>query len=418
MVSPLLKWSSFAAILVPVLLSSCAPARAPQPWIQFRQNASHNVVIAGDLQAGWRVMTDGRISASPSFQNGTIFLGTNAGTLYAIRAKDGRVVWKRHVGNALMSGPLLYHGLVIVGEGNSDTPHPEGGKPVHVGTGTSAMVALDERTGELRWRTHLRGSGMPTPAIVAGVLVHHDGSGHVTGMDPLTGRALYERNVHSVASMSDAVPVDDTRIITSGALHNAVLKIDARTGNVLWRANPFPKNATGIGDCPAASDGTRVFCDYVVPVSRASANVGENVREHAYALDAKTGALLWDTPLEVGPLPIDNEAAIPVTHAGAVYVGAAAAPWVNALDARTGRVLWRTKVYGPVKGAAVISGGVLYAGDLGGYLWALDAKTGAKRGVKSMPTGFNVGSPIIIGKTLVIGSFTGAIYAVPLEEIR
>jgi outer membrane protein assembly factor BamB len=142
------------------------------------------------------------------------------------------------------------------------------------------------------------------------------------------------------------------------------------------------------------------------------------VHEHAYALDLKTGTLLWDMPLQSGPLPMRNEAGIPVVHNGVLYVGGAAAAWVNALDAKSGRVLWRKPIYGPVKSAFTVKKGVLYFGDLGGYLWALNAKTGARIGVKSMPTSFNVGSPIIVGKTLVIGSYTGSVYAVPLNDIR
>jgi outer membrane protein assembly factor BamB len=317
-----------------------------------------------------------------------------------------------------MSAPLLYRGLVIVGEGNADTPHPEGGKPVHVGTGESALIAFDEQSGVLRWRTMLRGSGMPTPAIVAGVLVHHDGSGHITGMDPVTGRLLYERNVRSVASMSAAVPVGPAHFVTSGALHNDVIRVDARTGAVVWRSDPFPKNASGVGDCPLASDGRRIFGEYVVPDNASSAAIGQMVREHAYALDARTGARVWDAALQRGPLPVNNEAGIPVVKDGVLYVGGAAAPWADALDAKTGRLLWKAQLYGPVKGAPVVKGGVVYLGDLGGYLWALNAQSGATIGVRDMPTAFNVGSPIIIGKTLVIGSFTGSVYAVPLQWIR
>ncbi|HET9097465.1 MAG TPA: PQQ-binding-like beta-propeller repeat protein [Candidatus Baltobacteraceae bacterium] len=399
-------------------LASCAGNGSDRHWTQFRGRSSHNAVVGGKLVAQWQLATGGRISASPAFLNGTVFVGTNAGTFYAIRAKDGHVLWKHHVANALMSAPLLYRGCVIVGEGNAGTPFPKGGKPVHVGTGQSALIAFDERSGKIRWRTPLRGSGMPTPAIVAGVLVHHDGSGRITGMDPMTGRLLFERNVHTVASMSAALPIGRTRFVTSGALHNAVLKVDARTGAVIWRSNPFPQHASGVGDCPLASDGKRVFGEYVVPTSGSRMHIGDNVRQHAYALDVRTGTLLWDAALEIGPLPINNEAGIPVVKDGVVYIGGAAAPWANALDAKTGRLIWRTKIYGPVKGAFVVKNGVAYLGDLGGFLWALDARTGAKIGVKPMPTSFNVGSPIIAGKTLVIGSFTGSVYAVPLQAIR
>lgn len=397
---------------------SCVAAQAAIHWTQFRGRPSHNTVVSGELRVRWRAVTDGRISASPSFRHGVVYIGTNAGTLYALGASDGHVFWKHHVANALMSAPLLYRGLVIVGEGNADTPNPSGGKPVHVGTGESAMIAFDERSGAIRWRTALRGSGMPTPAIVCGVLVHHDGAGRITGMDPMSGRMLYERDVHSVASMSAAVPLDKTSFVTSGVLHNAVLRVDGRNGAVVWRSDPFPNDASGIGDCPLASDGERVFGEYVVPESGNNAPIGQSVREHAFALDARSGALLWDVALESGPLPINNQAGIPVVKDGVLYVGGAAAPWANALDAKSGRVIWKTQIYGPVKGAFVIKDGIAYFGDLSGALWALDAGTGAKLGDESFPTAFNVGSPIIVGDTLVIGSFTGSVYALPLDSIR
>ncbi len=407
-----------SAACAAALCMPCVTAQAAVHWTQFRGRASHNAVVGGNLHVRWQVRTDGRISASPSFRHGTFFIGTNAGTLYALRANDGHVLWKHHVANALMSAPLLYRGLVIAGEGNADTPSPKGGKPVHVGTGESALIAFDERSGAIRWRTPLRGSGMPTPAIVGGVLVHHDGSGRITGMDPMTGRMLYERSVDSVASMSAAVPVSNTSFVTSGVLHNAILRVDSRTGAIVWRSNPFPKDASGIGDCPLASDGARVFGEYVVPDSGDNAPIGQNVREHAFALDAQSGALLWDAALESGPLPINNQAGIPVVKDGVLYVGGAAAPWANALDAKTGRSIWKTEIYGPVKGAFVVKSGVVYFGDLSGALWALNAGTGAKLGDESLPTAFNVGSPIIVGNTLVIGSFTGSVYALPLDSIR
>jgi outer membrane protein assembly factor BamB len=397
----------------------CARVPADAQWTQFRANPSNNAVVGGRLKARWQAVTDGRISASPTFGHGVVFVGTNAGTLYAIHANDGRVIWKHHVANALMSAPLLYRGMVIVGEGNEDTPNPSGGAPAHVGIGQSALIAFDQRTGVIRWVTRLQGSGMPTPAIIGGVLVHHDGSGRITGMDPDTGRLLYERNVHSIASMSAAVPIDGKSFVTSGVLFNAVLKIDARTGRVEWRSSAFPQNASGIGDCPMASDGARVFGEYVVPDGVSSLSpVGRNAREHAFALDVRTGALLWDMPLEDGPLPINNEAGIPVLHGGILYVGGSTAPWVNALDAKTGRILWHKKIYGPVKGAFVVRNGVLYFGDLAGYLWALNARNGAQIGATSLPTSFNVGSGIAVGRTLIIGSFTGSVYAVPLQSIR
>jgi outer membrane protein assembly factor BamB len=50
-------------------------------------------------------------------------------------------------------------------------------------------------------------------------------------------------------------------------------------------------------------------------------------------------------------------------------------------------------------------------------LWALDAANGAVLGAKRLPVSFRVGSPIIVGKTLIIGSDSGDVFALPLSSI-
>jgi outer membrane protein assembly factor BamB len=138
----------------------------------------------------------------------------------------------------------------------------------------------------------------------------------------------------------------------------------------------------------------------------------------AYALDAKTGKKLWDVLLQKGMLPKRNEAAIPLLARGTLYMGSSVSPYVHAIDPQTGRIKWRIQTHGPVKGGIVEAGGTLYFGDYGGYLWAINAGNGAVVGVKNMRTAFNVGSPIVAGQTLVIGSRGGTLFALPLASIR
>ena len=163
----------------------------------------------------------------------------------------------------------------------------------------------------------------------------------------------------------------------------------------------------------------RVYCDYVSPVlPDTSTVIGDLTVERVYALRVADGAPLWDVALESGPLPIRNEAAIPLLADGRLFLGSAIAPWMHALDASNGMTVWETPTRGAVKGGVVAIGGIVYFGDLGGYLWALDAKTGRLMGDKFMHTSFNVGSPIVVGKTLIIGSDSGSVIAVPLATIR
>jgi hypothetical protein len=91
---------------------------------------------------------------------------------------------------------------------------------------------------------------------------------------------------------------------------------------------------------------------------------------------------------------------------------------VTALDAATGRVRWSVRVSGPVKSGLVLRDGVLYFGDLGGKLWAVDAVAGRPVGSIQTDLKFNVGSPIVLNDSLVIGSAQGPVIAVPLADIR
>lgn len=377
-----------------------------------------NAVVPGSLHATWRTETGGQISASPTVAEGTLYVGNNNGSLYALDLENGHVLWMADVPNPLMSAPLIDNDLVIVGEGDPTSRTSSPSEPVMVGQGPSALIAFDRFNGKVQWQTTLNGSAMPTPAIIDGVLVHHDGAGYITGLDPATGAKRYEHPIGSMASMTAMLPVSNGDFITAGVGSNAVWRLHAADGSVVWRSS-FSKGASGIGDCPQVSDGTRVFCDYVSPVFPDTSTVIGNVTaQRVYALDSSSGAPVWDIALESGALPIRNEAAIPMLAGGMLYLGSAISPWMHAIEPATGMLLWETQTRGAVKGGIVDVDGTIYFGDLGGYLWALDAKTGRVIGDKQMHTPFNVGSPIVVGQTLIIGSDSGSIIAIPLDDIR
>ena len=391
---------------------------SPSTWTMFRGVPSGNAVLPGDLRVRWSVETHGAISSSPTVVGDTLYTDNNGGWLTAIGVRDGGVRWRYKAKDALMSAPLVVGGLVVVGEGNEDSTTYVPRRHVEVGNGENALIAVGARDGMQRWSANLHGSGMPTPALVDGVLVHHDGAGDVVGVEPATGRVLYVRHLGAVASMVGALPTGDGAFVTTGLFPNVVLKLRASDGATIWRAS-ISNADSGVGDCPPVSDGVRIFGDYVGPAKRGVlAGVGVRGQERSYALDSATGAWRWNVGLETGVIPPRNESAIPLYDNGGVFLGSAIAPYMHALDAASGTLRWRKKIHGPVKGGIVAIDGVLYFGDLKGYLWALDEASGKVLGSKKMGTPFNVGSPIVVGRTLVIGSTTGRVTALPLDDIR
>jgi outer membrane protein assembly factor BamB len=393
------------------------PVAMPLTWTQFRLNPAHNPVIDAPVAASWHIETHGQISASPTVAHGVVYVGTNGGSLYAIDEASGAVRWTYRGGNGFKSNPLVYGGLVIVGEGNADSTTFESRKRVRVGSGSSGLVAIDAETGRRRWYYPLTGTGQPTSTIVDGVLFHHDGDGMLVALDPRTGKQIFSRNVHAVASMVGAVPVDGGLIVTSGIFPNRVMAIRRSSGDVAWTYE-LPKESSGLGDCPPASDGRWIFCDYLAPVAKGPpVDPGVNAQERAFALDTRTGKKVWDVALEPGMVPPRNESAIPLLYRGRLYLGSAVAPYMHAIDPRTGQVLWSKQVHGTVKGGLVAHKGIVYFGDLSGYLWAIDSGSGRVIGSRNTGTSYNVGSPIIVGGSLIIGSNSGRVSATPLTAI-
>ncbi|MFN2449185.1 MAG: PQQ-binding-like beta-propeller repeat protein [Candidatus Baltobacteraceae bacterium] len=392
---------------------------SPQTWTQFRLASSNNAVVRGSLQTMWTLKTAGPFSSSPAIAGGVLYVGNNAGRMYAIDPATGTVKWTARVHNPLMAVPIVYGRLVIVGEGNEKSPNGSTpSDPIHVGSPPNALVAFDRLTGAIVWERALQGSGMPMPAIVDGMLVQHNGAGYVLGVNPADGAVAYARNVTAIASMTAALPLGGGRFATAGVDPNEVLMLRASDGGVIWRS-VFSASASGIGDCPAVSDRVRIYCDYdTPPASGVPMQTERSSIFRAYALDAATGKKLWDAPLERGIVPKRNEAAIPLLVHGTLYLGCSLAPYVHALDPATGSVRWRFRAHGPVKGGIVEAGGVLYFGDFGGYLWAVNAKNGSVIGARKMHVPFNVGSPVVAGQTLVIGAANGTLFAMPLAHVR
>src|SRR5581483_2009412 len=248
------------------------------------------------------------------------------------------------------------------------------------------------------WTFALTGSGMPMPALLGSTLLHVDGSGAFLALDVHTGAYRWRRLLYSNASMTNVL-LESGVAYFGGRFPNVVYALRATNGAPLW-THAFPAQDGAFDDCPLATDGSQIFGMYSSPLSKAAGAIileGVEARQHVYALDARTGRLRWDSALAVtGKEPAYNESAIPMYDGGAVYDGSPIAPVVNALDAQTGRAKWSLRVAGPVKGGMVLRDGVLYFGDLGGKLWAVDAAAGRPLGSIQTDLKFNVGSPIIL----------------------
>ncbi|MEO6835119.1 MAG: PQQ-binding-like beta-propeller repeat protein [Candidatus Tumulicola sp.] len=394
-------------------------------WDQFRHGGGLNdVVVNPNLpdRLSWRFSQPRKgTSTSPVVAGNRVLIAANDHTLYAVDAANGRLAWQWHGDNEIMSAPVYRDGIAVVGTGNADSPVWDPPEYNIVGMGASDLNGIDLRTGAKLWSFALTGSGMPMPALVGNQLLHVDGSGVFLALDIRTGAYRWRRLVYSNASMTNVLVGTGGLAYFGGRFPNAIYAFRAIDGRPVW-THAFPQRNGAFDDCPLATDGRRIFGMYASPLDpnpQRSIIAGIGARQHVYALDATTGRLRWDSTLAVtGAEPPYNESAIPMYSNGTVYDGSPLAPYVTALDARSGRIKWSLRVTGPVKGGLSLRDGVLYFGDLGGRLWAVDAASGHALGSVQTDLKFNVGSPIVLNGSLVIGSAQGPVIAVPLDAIR
>ncbi|MHB8433961.1 MAG: outer membrane protein assembly factor BamB family protein [Candidatus Tyrphobacter sp.] len=393
-------------------------------WTSFRLGGGLNVVVVDPRLPSafaWSVRTGG-ISSSPVVYHDAILVASNDHRLYAIDGATGAIRWTYKAENELMAQPIYERGTIFVATGNSDCSAYFPPSYVVMGLGTNRIEAIDAATGRETWSQGIAGTGMPTPLLVGGAIVHADGAGAVVALDSKTGAYRWHASLPSFFSMTAVTRGDAGRIYVSGGFPNAVYALNAKTGAVLWR-RAFARVDGAIADDPIASTKTSLVGMYLEPLARGPqgwvVQFGSLARQHVYALDKQTGSVLWDRTLAnvKGRAPAFNESAIPLIYRNAIFIGSALTSIVSALDVRSGRVLWQLRVKGPVKGGLVARNGIVYFGDLGGYFWAVDAATGRVLGRKAEGVHFNVGSPIIVNDTLIDGSREGVV-AVPLRSLR
>jgi alcohol dehydrogenase (cytochrome c) len=146
----------------------------------------------------------------------------------------------------------------------------------------------------------------------------------LTQVTPANADKLQVKWVHHISGSRE---LEMTPVVKDGMMYvaqfNRVDAIDARTGNIVWRYQRQPAST-------AAYRGTSVYDGKVFIAT---------TDNHLVALDALSGAVVWDVPT-AGGRPLSG--APPYVAKGKVVVGILDAPdgFIEAYDAATGKHAW------------------------------------------------------------------------------
>jgi outer membrane protein assembly factor BamB len=409
----------------------------PDAWPEYRLDTTNNAVFdngQGALPAH-HYHLGFQVRATPVIVGNRLFIGAHgSGAMYSFNVRTGKKYWDynnpywRHAPNWIHSDMVYVDGRIYVGYGNRyfDSAAVRG-------TGESGVLCVDPATGATIWNHRTVGEVMPTPAYYNGVLYIATGAGKLIALNPHDGKTLWQLDLPGWVSMSS--PNIKDGILYVGAL-NSVVAVDLKARKKLWEYHEY---ATFTDVSPAISDDGIVI---VTAMKGASESTPEeqarfsNLRQDLdfiYAFNAKTGKLLWKDLMGNGPDQANNTSGAPAIAGNQVFVGSPYTDSFMSYDIHTGKRLWEYKTNTRIKGAPAIKDGHVFFGDVDGFLYVLDAKTGApvkgsggglvhpRKVGGSLSAARNValapGGPVIINQNLYIGSQDGNVYSFPLPEL-
>ncbi len=363
-----------------------------------------------------------------SMVGGVVYAESDDGFAYAINAHTGKLIWRSSpVGNTLMGNPLVVGDKVYLSAGSVSFNFANvvrfKNDPMSAARGLNisfnGIYAMNRTTGALDWYFPTRGEAMPTPAYADGRLYIATGEGNADCVNATDGKLIWRTHLGGIDNMSSAV-VEDGRMFVAMSVKPFLYALDAKTGKVLWHGVIPGAANTGMGDVsPAVSDGVVVQDAVSNPRTiKGEATLDTTVR----AFDAASGKVLWTFQMGRGHKVPAFKGGVPMIHDGVVYVGSPVTSDYVALDLKTGRKLWQWNVpdAGPAgagRGAPTWYQGTLYV-STGPDLYALDPASGKELHSYHVGGRFGIVNPTIVGGTIFLGNSWDWVNAVPLSDVN
>jgi len=351
-------------------VAQASPAGTPGQWATAGQNiddthfqADEHVISpanVGGLKPRWTLTAAGGISATPTVDDGVVYVPDYGGKLWAVTAGSGKVLWSQDIssysgitGDLSRTSPAVYDDELILGDGWILSPGA-------AGTSGARMFAVNRRTGALLWKTQV---DTDPNAQITGSPVIYDGVAYV-----------------GISSKGEGNDQDSFR--------GAVIALDAATGKLLWKTYMVPSNNGG-GDSnkPGYYSGNAVWestfaveprrgllyidtgNNYSVPAgvcttpkqTGCTLPAADDYVDSILALKLSNGAVAWADPTVNGDLwtllqptgpdfdfgagPNLFTTTNPATGRPEQLVGAGQKSGVYwAVDPATGKVVWQTQV--------------------------------------------------------------------------
>jgi outer membrane protein assembly factor BamB len=199
-------------------LTTSAPTRGPDGTLFVATNTSLTAIKPTAYRGYvlWELPTGGAILGAPAVSETVVVVGvsgTNA--LTAADAATGVQLWKEALYYIMTSSPVIYNGLVIIGDGY-------------------AVRASNLSTGALVWvRDTTKYTAYSSPAVYNHHVFIGNGDGFLFALDANTGGVTWQTSLE-VGWVVSAPSVGSSGVVFGGTDAARLAALDAETGEILW----------------------------------------------------------------------------------------------------------------------------------------------------------------------------------------
>jgi outer membrane protein assembly factor BamB/tRNA A-37 threonylcarbamoyl transferase component Bud32 len=310
----------------------------------------------------WEFECEDEIRGTPTYYNGTIYVGCYDNNLYAINAENGEFKWKYPTEGGIVSKPAVYEDTIVFGSEDM------------------RLHSIYLRNGKLNWTYYTKGPIRSSPFIAEGHIFIGSDDGYLHAINANTGRQAWR--------IDGGTPIRSTPLVNNDLIYFGTEFGDFYcldySGAAKWRF----KAKRAVTSSPRIASGAVYF---------------GSVDSTLYALDAKTGWIIWR--IRLGKATIST----PYIEENLLFIGAIDGI-IYCFDLSSSREIWRYNTEHQVTGSPLVHKDSLYCGSVDGFLYCLEFRTGRLRW-KFETKGPITGTPVAHGDTVYIGSTDHRLYA-------
>jgi outer membrane protein assembly factor BamB/formylglycine-generating enzyme required for sulfatase activity len=341
----------------------------------------------------WSFKTGGPIHSSPIVVDGTLYIISGDGALYAVSAATGTEKWKFQTP---VKKPPFWAAPTVV----NDT--------VYFNDPQGTVYALDAKTGTPRWSRKVCAGTPDSVAVAYGVVFLSDTPGLVYGLDAATGEPVWrarrrDRGLHNARGTIAAIIKD--HLLISFCDYDGYFALDIPSGRFLWRGDAEQNGKTS---SPGAVDGEFIYKTIFTAGGVDRINIVPTALE-------KLNQSRWFIPafdgqkrMGAGGVSGYEMAGACAAKAGKAYAACADGKLYafNMVDRKKD---WVCDLGEPLASSVTMAGDVLYCGGQKGGVFAVDAA--GKLLSKINVGGEVVCSPWIEKGVLHVSALDGVVYA-------